>query len=293
MSTAKGKVEKSSIHPTIGICGTQKKEAFDLHTSPNLGVSDVENANAGLPPNALYISNSKNKLLEKHSITGYGTPKYFQGKYAGGAIKIPCPFCLKSNMLAHGKRYVKKNQNKIKRFVCLNCGKSHSLSRYFRLRTPDYVVNSFIDILITNKFKSSRAISKELKKMTKFDISHVAICSWRKKYNKGKLYDFYIPNSRLNKINKPKRTKKDYIPKEVKYKMKCHNKIVEGHLAYNKDRLKKAKESLIKHNKKIVKAKIIREAGNYSKFTRPKETLLLKQNYINNLGNGFYYINLE
>ena len=206
--------ECGSIRPTIGGYDTQQTEAVERSTSSKLGASDFVNSKAGQPPQrrttetVLPIKNvsSKYDFFEKEAAT-----IHYQK-----IIISPCPFCLKSQIMDGGKRYNKKYGRKrgIQRFRCLNCKKYWSESPYFRKKVPDYIIDEFINISEEFKFASLDEIRNVLELRVHYKPSKSTVSVWRKQYRKGKLYRYRIPESRLNKISKPRT---EYIPKIVEY----------------------------------------------------------------------------
>ena len=139
--------ECGSIRPTIGGYSTQQTEAVERSTSSESGASDFVNSKAGQPPQ---MRTRKYGFFEKEAATIH-YPKI---------IRSPCPFCLKSQIMDGGKGYYKKYGRKrgIQRFRCLNCKKYWSESPYFRKKTPDYIIDEFINILEEFKFASLNKI---------------------------------------------------------------------------------------------------------------------------------------
>ena len=68
-----------------------------------------------------------------------------------------------------------------------------------------------------------------------------------------------------------------------------------GYESYVKkeDRIKKIRVKLKPMERKIVKARILRKVGGYSKQTALSRTNIIKLGYATQLGNGFYYVNIQ
>ena len=375
-----------SIQPTIAVCGTQNKEAFDLDTP-----SKMEETGLGNGETRVSNFGDKSALLEKHSITGYGSNKYYQGKYSG-RLNIPCPFCLGHNLIKGSTRFNYGTKIKVKQYRCLDCKKCFTDSPYWNMHTPPYILDFFIDLIQTGQIYTNthRETSSLIKEKFNFSVGSSTISGWLKKYNQGKIYRNRIPNSKLNKLSKPNIK---YIPKKLnriiikckhcghsfankdglrytkkginqKYScMSCHKRFsydltyerekkfivncylmgkslretssefqkkfyrkihhatvlrrlkkegllekkfrvvistqkVNGKLMqvkriFGEERMTRALHFLMPFNKKIVKAKIIREAYQLTPMCKIKNCKLIKSGLIGMRGNGFYYVNLN
>lgn len=265
--------EIGSIHPTIDVCGTQKAEAFDLNTSSKLEESDSGNLRekrASISPSINKLR--KNKLYEKHSITGYGTPLYLGGRN----LITPCPFCLRSNVLFKRKERNAHSGRIRKEYICLNCKKYHTVTKYYHSKHPEYVIDNFLEIIRERKMTLPTNIMREIYKRCDYKISECGVRKLIKRYNKGNLYAWRIPNSRLNKITKEKI---DYIPRRKKSEFDLRIKT------------KKAINFLQDYKKKIVNRELIKEAGNYN--CNILKTELVSQGFVKYIDRGLYYINLE
>lgn len=127
----------------------------------------------------------------------------------GNFRKGTCPFCFCHTLIGAGKRILRSGY-KVWRLQCNGCKRTFSLKPYRRMRTPQFILEIFIELFESKKFYSSRKISDLLLIKTGHKISYVTVCRWMERHRKGKLWAKYLPNSKLNGINKPSI---EYIPK--------------------------------------------------------------------------------
>jgi transposase-like protein len=300
MIKMKAKRIQRAMRPTIGACGRKNLGAVEQMTSSRVGSIGTCKPEKAAPVGQLVLGNVlpdemsyKERLIEEFSVTGKD-PKLGlcsdKDLHPKKLIRHPCPYCLRSNIVSRGKGYRKKHPKPSRRFECLNCKKTWFLTKFHKKKQPDYVIDLFIDLIeVGDNFLSSRKLSKIIADQTGYKLSHVTLNSWRSEFRKGKLFPFYIPNSRYNTLKKPDMK---YIPKIVKYKTK---RGTEATLSCCSDetRLKKAKEYLRKIGKTLIKAKDIRKAGGYSKNTCLSYTLLAQEGIVTQLGGGWWRINHE
>jgi len=204
---------------------SQKGVAFELISPSESGANESMNAflqshdsTCQWLPKEYYKSENKGySFFERHSVTG--EEHFIHGEvgimnYREKYIVLSCPFCLSRKLVKRGFRYNKNGR--VQRYKCIKCNKRFSNKNYFAMKTPDYIIEYFLHIFASKKFKSTREIAKIIFTKFNYKVSFQTISLWERKYRKQRLWKKRIPNSKINHLIKPKDL--EYIPKIVIFK---------------------------------------------------------------------------
>jgi transposase-like protein len=270
-----------SIHPTIDVCGKKNLDPINLSTTSKLDVSDLKKDFVlGSNPIFYYKKKDISRLLEKYEDYPIKT-----------TINMPCPFCLRSHLVYYASYTKKLTNQKVRVYQCKNCNKFHSLVKYVDSRLPDDIVDYFIDIIKDNNYLTRIRIIDLIYDKFNIKLSKSTITLLIQRYNKGKLFPYYIKNSKFNKIHR-NRFGLNYYPHIRKITKIRNNKKLEFYIQYDKNRLSKSLEKLKDHNGKIISSKIIRELQGYTSKIKIADTILYTHGYLKRVRLGYYLFSL-